>query len=50
MRSRASVTHLTTSPTQTPPPKAASTTKSKKQPAPAAQPSGTPATHNEENE
>lgn len=49
MRSRASVTHATSSPTPTPPPKAAST-KSKKPPAPAAQPSGTPATDNEENE
>lgn len=48
MRSRVSVTHLTT-PTQTPPPVAAST-KSKKQPAPAVQPSGKAATDNEENE
>ena len=47
MRSRVSVTHLTKS-TQTPPPPAAS--KSKKQPAPAAQPSGKPATDNEEND
>lgn len=50
MRTRASVTHLTKTAPQTPPVKAASTTKSKKQPAPAAQPSGSPATDNEENE
>lgn len=48
MRSRASVTHQTGP--QTPPAKAASTTKSKKQPAKAAQPSGPTATDNEENE
>lgn len=50
MRTRASVTHLTKSTPQTPPVKAASMTKSKKQPAPAAQPSGPAATDNEENE
>ena len=49
MRSRASVTHLTKTAPQTPPAKAVSTTKSKKQPS-AAQPSGQPATDNEENE
>lgn len=48
MRSRASVTHLTKTAPQTPPVKAAS--KSKKQPSPAVQPSGKPATDNEENE
>lgn len=48
MRSRVSVTHATSSTPQTPPDEAASTTKSKRQPAPAAQPSGPTATDNKE--
>lgn len=48
MRTRASVTHMTKTAPKTPPAKAVS--KSKKQPTPAPQPSGKPATDNEENE